>query len=146
MDSKEIPPERAFGLKNPEVDKYISELTPPLDRISEELRGIVHETAPDIVEHFLFSQPWFFYYGPMCYIRVRKGYVYFGFKTGVALKDPHDLLEGKGKMMRHVKMNTLAGIPRKQIITWIKEAIEHNKPEGSEFDTFMKGSVDEESC
>lgn len=146
MEPLEIPPEKAFGLKNPEVDNYISELAPPLDQIADELRGIVHETAPEIVEHLLFNQPWFFYYGPMCYIRIRKGYVYFGFKTGIALKDHQELLEGKGKMMRHVKMNSMAGIPREQIIIWIKEAIEYNRPEGSEFDSFMKTSVDGDEC
>ncbi|NQU05662.1 MAG: DUF1801 domain-containing protein [Calditrichaeota bacterium] len=146
MESNEIKPEKAFGLKNPEVDKYISELTPPLDQISEELRGIIHQVVPEIVEHFMFNQPWFFYYGPLCYIRVRKGHVYFGFKMGVALTDPQDLMEGKGKLMRHLKMKSLTDIPREQLITWIKEAVEYNKPDGSDFDTFMKTSVDGDEC
>ena len=146
MASNEILPERAFGLKNPEVDKYIEQLADPFNLIAERLRGIVREAAPEIVEHFMFNQPWFFYYGPLCYIRVRKGYVYFGFKMGVALTDPQDLMEGKGKLMRHLKMKSLTDIPTEQIIAWIKEAVEYNKPEGSDFDNFMKTSVDGDEC
>lgn len=38
------------------------------------------------------------------YVNVFKQHVNVGFYNGAALKDPHKLLEGSGKRMRHVKV------------------------------------------
>ncbi|MEY4640088.1 MAG: hypothetical protein RLZZ227_82 [Pseudomonadota bacterium] len=38
------------------------------------------------------------------YVNVFKQHVNVGFYNGAALKDPHKLLEGSGKRMRHVKL------------------------------------------
>jgi len=39
------------------------------------------------------------------------------------LPDPKRLLEGTGKGLRHIKMHSEKVINKKQIISWIKEAI-----------------------
>ena len=38
------------------------------------------------------------------YVNVFKSHVNVGFFTGAFLRDPHNLLEGTGKRMRHVKL------------------------------------------
>ena len=133
-----------FGANNPEVDEYIKRLASPLDEIAYELRRIVLEVEPSIVERILFNQPWFIHNGPMCYIRVRTGYLYFGFQAGVALTDPHELLEGKGRAMRHIKLNSVDSIHRDQIVEWIKEAVKINEPGSGQFESWMKDAVDGE--
>ena len=41
---------------------------------------------------------------PFAYVGVFKAHVNVGFFHGAALPDPEKLLEGKGKRMRHVKL------------------------------------------
>lgn len=42
--------------------------------------------------------------GEICYIRPLKDTVNLGFFHGAVLPDPHRLLQGTGKMLRHVKI------------------------------------------
>jgi hypothetical protein len=42
------------------------------------------------------------------------------------LPDPKRLLEGTGKGIRHLKIHSEKEINKKQIISWIKEAIKLN--------------------
>ena len=51
------------------------------------------------------------------YVAVFKTHVNVGFFTGASLPDPHELLEGSGKRMRHVKVR-----PGEQVDT---EALQH---------------------
>lgn len=39
-----------------------------------------------------------------CYVNVFTSHVNVGFFLGALLDDPHDLLEGTGKFMRHIKL------------------------------------------
>jgi hypothetical protein len=48
---------------------------------------------------------------------------------GALLPDPKRLLEGTGKGMRHLKIHSEKDINKKQIISWIKEAIRLNAKE-----------------
>ena len=42
---------------------------------------------------------------PFCYVAAFTAHVNVGFFYGAALDDPHRLLEGSGKRMRHVKLH-----------------------------------------
>jgi len=53
-------------------------------------------------------------------------YVNLAFFKATSLTDPKRLLEGTGKGMRHVKIYSKKEINKKQIISWIKEAIKLN--------------------
>jgi hypothetical protein len=44
---------------------------------------------------------------PFCLYMVGKNHVTFRFHYGASLKNPHDLLEGMGKNIRHVKLCTV---------------------------------------
>lgn len=59
---------------------------------------------------------------PFAYVNVYTAHVNVGFFYGSELPDPHDLLEGTGKRMRHVKLRTAAEIPSEQI----RELITHS--------------------
>ena len=52
--------------------------------------------------------PIFEWNGPICYLRVVKTHVTFGFPRGVSMKDPGNLLEGEGRNLRHVKISNVA--------------------------------------
>jgi hypothetical protein len=44
---------------------------------------------------------------------VAKNHVTLGFHRGTSLKDPESLLEGTGKNIRHVKLNTVKDLEQK---------------------------------
>lgn len=56
------------------------------------------------------------------YVNVFKAHVNVGFFTGAFLDDPHGLLEGTGKRMRHVKIKPGHEVNAQALDTLIKQA------------------------
>lgn len=61
------------------------------------------------------------------YIMPLKGYVNLGFYYGTSLADPHSLLEGTGKKLRHVKIRELESVSRPEIRDLIEESIRERR-------------------
>ena len=67
----------------------------------------------------------------ICLIVVYRGHVNLLFPRGVDLKDPIGLLEGAGKVMRHVKMRAVTDVGRpgvRELIGQAKRRPELGKP------------------
>jgi len=124
-----------------EVDHYFTGMKPELADIARELRRIIHEAEPEIVERIMFGQPWFTRNGRVCYLRGIKNYVALGFQAGRFLSDPNKVLEGTGKSMRHLKVYSTEMIDRKQIGAWIQEAVKLNTSGKDEFAELVKSSI-----
>jgi hypothetical protein len=58
-----------------------------------------------------------------CFIGVYTKHVNLGFNRGAMLPDPHRLLKGTGKWMRHITMKTPADIARPVIRDYLQSAI-----------------------
>jgi hypothetical protein len=56
------------------------------------------------------------------YVNVFKAHVNVGFFTGAFLHDPHQLLEGSGKRMRHVKVRPGADLDKQALAELIQRA------------------------
>ena len=63
------------------------------------------------------------------YILPHKSWVNLGFFRGAILDDPDGLLEGTGKIMRHIKIKSLDQANNKSIKTLIKIALIERKRE-----------------
>ena len=50
-------------------------------------------------------------------------YVSLEFTKGVMLDDPHKVLEGAGKVRRHIKLHSLNDIVAKDCLTFLKQAL-----------------------
>ena len=50
-------------------------------------------------------------------------YVSVEFTNGVMLDDPHKVLEGAGKVRRHIKLHSLNDIVAKDCLTFLKQAL-----------------------
>lgn len=91
------------------IDLYVARENPALVHVVDALRSLVKKTVPGSREAI---NPWgvpiFEWNGPLCYIRVGKTHVTFGFPRGASLKDPGKLLEGAGRNLRHVKIKDAA--------------------------------------
>lgn len=94
------------------------------------LRAVILDADPDAVETPSPTENAVSYgIGPR---KMKEGYAYLmplaarvnlGFYRGVALPDPHGLLEGTGKALRHVKVTTKANATRREVAELVREAI-----------------------
>ena len=61
------------------------------------------------------------------YIAPFKNHINFGFYRGALLDDSHNLLEGAGKEMRHMKLRHIDELDNAAIVDLIKQAITERK-------------------
>ena len=57
-------------------------------------------------------------------IPIYKSHLNLGFNKGTFLNDPHKLLKGTGKLIRHVPINSLEDLKNLNIAELIKKAVE----------------------
>ena len=98
--------------------------------IAHTLRHIVLEIHPETVEVVRLGDKAASYgVGPKkmseayCYIMPLTDRVNLGFYHGTAVSDPHNLLEGSGKRLRHVKVNTVAEAQQTAVADLIRAAL-----------------------
>jgi len=105
------------------IDLYVARENPALVHVMDALRALVKETVPVAREAM---NPWgvpiFEWNGPLCYLRVGKKHVTFGFPRGASMKDPGKLLEGEGNNLRHVKISDVATISNPHVKALLLEA------------------------
>lgn len=110
------------------IDKAARATDPKLQEIVGGLRELVREVVPEAAETV---NPWgiptFELDGPICYFMVAKKHVTFGFPRGTSLTDPHGLLEGTGKDMRHVKLRNVEDLRREGLRELVEEAVRLNR-------------------
>jgi hypothetical protein len=90
------------------VEMFLSNFPEEIQTISRELRAIARRAMPgaheflyyDAINYSLSNSP----LERICYIRPLQKRVTLGFLFGRQLDDPHHLLQGTGKRMRHVKV------------------------------------------
>ena len=93
------------------VEMFLSNFPEEIQTISRELRSMARRAMPgaheflyyDAINYSVSNSP----LERICYIRPLEKRVTLGFLFGRQLDDPHHLLQGTGKRMRHVKVRTL---------------------------------------
>ena len=105
------------------VDDYVVSQNPKLKPVTDAIRALVRKVVPRSREAI---NPWgvpvFEWNGTLCYLRVGKNHVTFGFPRGAALRDSAKLLEGTGKNLRHVKLREVADVHDANLRQLILEA------------------------
>lgn len=102
---------------NEEVSRYIEEQNSPQKEICRSLRKIILEIFPSIKEEIKWGVP---NYGNLYYFVALKTHVNLGFSIKNLSQDQIKLLEGTGKTMRHVKINTIEEIDEERIVELLK--------------------------
>jgi hypothetical protein len=109
-------------------DRHISDL-------ALALREVVLEEAPDASESIYQVYTvaiWFGFSGKMkdmfCYIATSAGHINLGFPRGASLPDPNRVLEGDGKIMRHIKFRSQRDVERPFVRRYIQAAMEQTAP------------------
>ena len=98
------------------VDEYIAKQKSPQKEICQKLRELILKASPKIKEEFKMGVPWYGKY----YIVALKDHVNLGFSVKGLSKRDQEPLEGKGKLMRHLKFFSLKDINEKKIFKLLK--------------------------
>jgi len=116
---------------HPELKKFLSPYDESIQNLFFELRDFVLNTIPNTNELI-----WDNYNAlalayskseklkdAFCHMAVYAKHVNFGFNRGAELSKRNLSLEGKGKLIRHIKVETMDSFPKEEIKTMIYEAI-----------------------
>lgn len=88
------------------------------------LRSVVHQAAAGAGEEVKYGGLLFSVATPFCGIFAYAAHVSLEFSRGCDLDDPHGVLEGNGKLRRHIKLLTVDDIGRKQVREYVRQAFE----------------------
>lgn len=105
------------------VVTLIESLDKPVATLAKELRKVIRKALPEASETIKWGIPVYEQNGLVCAIRPAGDYVALQFyAAGTSLDDPHGLLEGTGRKMRHVKIRKKADIRPRIFTSWLKQA------------------------
>ena len=105
------------------ADGWFSSLDGVLIPIASELRILIKNTVPKVVEGIKWGVPTYEKNGYICALRSGKGYIALQFGSiGITLDNPDSLLEGSEEKMRHVKIWSRKDIKTQLFTSWIKKA------------------------
>jgi hypothetical protein len=108
---------------NPDVTAYIQNTPEDQQGILKELRALIFTIVPNVNEQYKWSRPVYELEKDFCYIKTTKKHVTLGFFDFEKIKTNAELLEGTGKDMRHIKLNSPAQIKEYQVDKMIAESI-----------------------
>ena len=116
-------------------DEIVWGVSPQARQLAEQARDLIRDVYPAIVE-----VPWpkqrviGYGVGPrkmsehFCYISVSKEHINLGFMYGAELPDPENLLEGTGKLLRHVRITALEQLANPALRQLLVIASKHRMP------------------
>ena len=92
--------------------------------ILQNLRVMILSSGEGIVEEIKWSRPVYSNdQGMFCYLHSTKTHATLGFHQGTSLTDPKRLLEGTGKDMRHVKIQSPDDFPKEDLRDLVHDAM-----------------------
>ena len=110
-------------------EKTIKEILNKLDlrqkEITEKLRSLIKKTVPDAVEMVRQGKITYAISGKdFAWISESKNHVDLDFVCGTRLGSVNLKGRGKGRDIRHIKINAVANIDKKELLRLLKEAAE----------------------
>lgn len=111
------------------VEQLLSGLrlsNPPQYEMVQEIRRLVFSIASNASERVMYGGLMFAAPADFCGVFAYTEHVSVEFGRGCDLDDPHQELEGKGKMRRHIKMRTPIDIEAKHVIDYVEQAYQNS--------------------
>ena len=104
-------------------DEFLADQDPGNQKVIRALRKFVKRVEPGLSEAVKWGNGcWIGKSGPVAYVYSDTGCVQFGFFRGSSLKDPKQLLEGKGQYVRHAKVRAPAEIDERAFAALLRQA------------------------
>lgn len=121
----------------PQLVGFLAAYDPHIADLALALREIILDEAPDADESIYQVYTvaiWFGFSGKMkdmfCYIATTADHINLGFPRGARMADPSRVMEGVGKIMRHVKFSNLAELEAPWVRRYIRESMAQAAPHG----------------
>lgn len=115
-----------------DFDQIVAQASPQVEALARGARALILEIMPKAVEVVWSKQNISSYgVGPkkmsehFCYIAVFKERINLGLYYGADLDDPDRLLEGTGKLLRHVKISSREQLDDPALRTLVEKASTH---------------------
>lgn len=119
------------GSKEP-FEQAIASFSEPIKALARQVRALIHNILPEVVEVvWVLQKNTGFGTGPkkntehFCWLMPAKNHVTLGFNYGAELPDPAKLLEGTGKLFRHVKIRSAEQLKDPALIELMRYATSH---------------------
>lgn len=120
---------------NDSFEQSIATFPKEIQELARETRKMVHSILPGVVEVVWVQQKnTGFGTGPkkntehFCWLMPASKHVTLGFNYGAELPDPDKLLEGTGKLFRHVKIRSSEQLRRKDLLNLVQFASTYRVP------------------
>jgi hypothetical protein len=120
---------------NEEFEKAIQSFSPDSKNIARQTRQLIYDILPNVVE-VVWVQQKITGFGTgikkktehFCWIMPATNHVSLGFNYGAELPDPKSLLEGTGKLFRHIKIKSIEQLSDKDLISLLKYSTTYRVP------------------
>lgn len=94
-------------------------------QLVSQLRALIQKTVPTATDEvkyggFLFSADGM----PFCGVFAYSAHVSLEFGHGAAMSDPHKVLQGSGKLRRHIKLTSIEDIAVQHVAPYVPLALE----------------------
>lgn len=114
----------------PTVDKYLSSFPDEIQETANQLRGLLKEHIPNAAEAVYLGWQLIGYRAEVDgqdayvgFLAPKADSVMLGFEWGALMKDPHHLLGGISKQVRHIIFHAASEINAKQLTPLIREGV-----------------------
>ena len=112
--------------KNDKVQNFLKDIS-LMDQekfeILQNLRKIVFSHFPKTNERMMYGGIMFSIKDDFGGVFVRKNHISFEFSFGVNMDDPNKILEGAGKLRRHIKIRSISDVIDKKVDFFVKQVL-----------------------
>jgi hypothetical protein len=106
------------------VDEYVKTSVPSKHRaIVRAVRRVMRDLAPNSVEAVSYNMPVWKGRKIICWIASSGDHVNFGFTHGVGFEDRYGLLQGSGKVGRHIKLTSIRDVDKRILGYYVRQAL-----------------------
>ena len=111
-----------------DLEALLEPVEPQVRQVALTARALIQEALPGTIEQVDMPARLVAYgrdrtyKGLICGLALQRGYVNLMFAKGSQLDDPEGLLEGTGKLARHVKLRTVEDVGRPGVRALIEQA------------------------
>lgn len=110
------------------VDEFVaSRILVELQPVVAMIRELMHEEDPEAIEEMSYGLPVYKGRKIFAFISPTKKDITFSFTHGGEFEDKFNLLRGRGKMAKHVRINNLHSISRDMLRYYIRQAVDLDK-------------------
>ncbi|MEO5585969.1 MAG: DUF1801 domain-containing protein [Flavobacteriales bacterium] len=124
-----------MGTTDAQIEQVIESFSAPTRSLAREARKLIHRILPEVVEVAWVKQKNIGFGTGIkkstehfCWLMPATKHVTLGFNYGAELPDPSHLLEGTGKLFRHVKISSAEQFKDPALIALLRFATTYRVP------------------